>query len=157
QGGSHLLLEVDRASFIEDRLNVLRDEVRTKLRDARVGYTGLSAAGTSVQVRIRDSADIDKAREALSDLTRPASTGLFGSGSVPEVSFSEPEPGLFRYALTDEGIRYGLNSAARQSIEVVSRRVNELGTTEPIIQQQGNDRILVQVPGLDDPQRLKDI
>src|SRR5690606_22189157 len=96
-------------------------------------------------------------REALSDLTRPVATGIFGSGSVTEVAFSEPEPGLLRYTLTDDGIRYGLNSAARQSIEVVSRRVNELGTTEPIIQQQGSDRILVQVPGLDDPQRLKDI
>jgi SecD/SecF fusion protein len=157
RGGSHLLLEVDRESFIHDRIEILRDEVRTKLRDARIGYTGLSGAGTAVQVRIRDNADIDKAREALSDLTRPVATGIFGSGSVTEVAFSEPEPGLLRYTLTDDGIRYGLNSAARQSIEVVSRRVNELGTTEPIIQQQGSDRILVQVPGLDDPQRLKDI
>ena len=64
---------------------------------------------------------------------------------------------MLRYTLTDEGLDYRLGSALTQSIEVVGRRVNELGTTEPIIQRQGNDRILVQVPGLQDPQRLKDI
>src|SRR5690606_15692686 len=157
RGGSHLLLEVDRESFIHDRIEILSDEVRTKLRDARIGYTGLSGAGTAVQVRIRDNADIDKAREALSDLTRPVATGIFGSGSVTEVAFSEPEPGLLRYTLTDDGIRYGLNSAARQSIEVVSRRVNEPGTADPVRHQHSSDRSLVQVPGLDDPQRHDDI
>ena len=64
---------------------------------------------------------------------------------------------LFKYTLTDAGIDYRVSTAVTQSIEVVGRRVNELGTTEPIIQRQGTDRILVQVPGLQDPQRLKDI
>src|SRR5690606_5218956 len=73
------------------------------------------------------------------------------------LELSEPEPGLFRLTLTDEGMNYRISSAVEQSIEVVSRRVNELGTTEPVIQRQGNDRILVQVPGLQDPDRLKDI
>src|SRR5690606_16822334 len=91
------------------------------------------------------------------ELTQPVSSGLFGSGSVRELDLAEPEPGLFRLTLTDEGINYRLSTAVSQSVEVVSRRVNELGTTEPIIQRQGTDRILVQVPGLQDPQRLKDI
>src|SRR5690606_24482242 len=68
-----------------------------------------------------------------------------------------PEPRLLRFTLTEEGINYRLATALSQSVEVVNRRVNELGTTEPIIQRQGTDRILVQVPGLQDPQRLKDI
>ena len=84
-------------------------------------------------------------------------SSLFGAGTINELALDEPEPGVLRYTLTDEGIDYRMGSALTQSIEVVGRRVNELGTTEPIIQRQGNDRILVQVPGLQDPQRLKDI
>ena len=73
------------------------------------------------------------------------------------MSLEEPEPGLLKYTLSDAGIDYRVSTAVTQSIEVVGKRVNELGTTEPIIQRQGADRILVQVPGLQDPQRLKDI
>ncbi|MBO6725224.1 MAG: protein translocase subunit SecDF [Rhizobiaceae bacterium] len=157
RGGSHILLQIDRDSLLEDRLDTVRDDVRSLLRDARIGYTGLSASGTSVQVRVRDAGDIEAAKEALTGMVEPISTGVFGAGVITELEFTEPEPGLFRYTLTGEGINYRVVSAVSQSIEVVSRRVNELGTTEPIIQRQGDDRILVQVPGLDDPQRLKDI
>jgi SecD/SecF fusion protein len=157
QGGSHILLQIDRQDLVHDRLETVRDDIRSKLREARIGYTGLSGTGNSVQVRIREAGEIDKAREALKELTQPVSSSLFGAGSVTELELSEPEPGLLRYTLTDAGINYRISSALAQSIEVVSRRVNELGTTEPIIQRQGNDRILVQVPGLQDPQRLKDI
>ena len=157
RGGSHILLQIDRESLLEDRLETVRDDVRSLLRDARIGYTGLSASGTSVQVRVRDAGDIEAAKEALTGMVEPISTGVFGAGVITELEFAEPEPGLFRYTLTGEGINYRVVSAVSQSIEVVSRRVNELGTTEPIIQRQGDDRILVQVPGLDDPQRLKDI
>lgn len=157
QGGSHILLALDRQDLIDDRQIEVRDQIRTLLRDARVGYTGLSGTGRTVQVRIRDAADIDKAKTALEPLTQPVAAGLFGAGAITEMSLEEPEPGLLRFTLTDEGIDYRVGTAITQSIEVVSRRVNELGTTEPIIQRQGTDRILVQVPGLQDPQRLKDI
>lgn len=157
QGGSHILLQVDRDGLISDRLESARDDVRIGLRDARIGYTGLSGTGRSVQVRIRDADQIEAAKRALANLTEPVSAGLFGAGSIVEVAMTEPEPGLLRYTLTDEGINYRVGTAVDQSVEVVNRRVNELGTTEPIIQRQGTDRILVQVPGLDDPQRLKDI
>lgn len=157
QGGSQILLQVARQDLINDRLNTTRDEVRTKLRDAKVGYTGLAASGRVVQVRVRDAADIDKAKDALKDMLAPVASGTFGATSVTELSLEEPEPGLLKYTITDAGIDYRIASAVTQSIEVVGRRVNELGTTEPVIQRQGNDRILVQVPGLQDPQRLKDI
>ena len=88
---------------------------------------------------------------------QPVASSVFGTGTITELALDEPEPGVLRYTLTDEGLNYRMGSALTQSIEVVGRRVNELGTTEPIIQRQGNDRILVQVPGLQDPQRLKDI
>ncbi|HRP79529.1 MAG TPA: protein translocase subunit SecDF [Aquamicrobium sp.] len=157
QGGSHILLQIDRNDLINDRLEGTRDDIRTALREARIGYTGLSGSGHNVQVRIRDAEQIEAAKAALAGLTQPVSSGMFGTGSVVELTMAEPEPGLLRFTLTDEGINYRVGTAVNQSVEVVNRRVNELGTTEPIIQRQGNDRILVQVPGLDDPQRLKDI
>ena len=157
QGGSHILLAVERQDLINERLTAARDEIRSGLREARIGYTGLSGAGHSVQVRIREANEVDKAKDALKALTQPISTGLFGGGTINEFSQDEPEPGLLRFTLTDGGLDYRVASAVTQSIEVVSRRVNELGTTEPIIQRQGADRILVQVPGLQDPKRLKDI
>ncbi len=157
QGGSHILLAIDRNDLIDERLTAARDEVRTALRDAKIGYTGLSGSGRIVQVRVREANDVDKAKTALEALTQPLSTGVFGGTTISEFAFDEPEPGLLRYTLTDDGLDYRTSSALSQSIEVVGRRVNELGTTEPIIQRQGSDRILVQVPGLQDPQRLKDI
>lgn len=157
QGGSHILLKVEQDDLIKERLNTTRDEIRTLLRDAKIGYTGLSGSGRVVQVRIRDADQVEAAKEALKSLTAPVATGAFTSGSITEMALAEPEPGLLRFTLTDEGVKYRTTTAARQSIEVIGRRVNELGTTEPIVQQQGDDRVLVQVPGLQDPQRLKDI
>lgn len=157
QGGSHILLAIDRQDLINERLETTRDDIRTMLRDANIGYTGLTGSGRAVQVRIRDADKLEAAKTALAALTQPIASGLFGAGTINEMSLDEPEAGLLRFTLTDEGIDYRVGAAVTQSIEVVSRRVNELGTTEPIIQRQGVDRILVQVPGLQDPQRLKDI
>ncbi len=157
QGGSHILLQIEKKDLVDERIVTTRDDIRRILRDKKIGYTGLGGSGQTVQVRIRDASEYDAARQALNELTQPISSGLFGGGTVRELAMSEPEPGLLRFTLTEEGINYRVSSALSQSIEVVSRRVNELGTTEPVIQRQGDDRILVQVPGLQDPQRLKDI
>ena len=157
QGGSHILLQVDRQDIIKERLESTADEVRRALRAAGIGYTGLSGTGQVVQVRIRDESRIEEAKTALSDLTDPVSSGLFAGGTLREVTLEEPQPQLLRLTLTDEGIDYRVSNAVSQSIEVVRRRIDELGTTEPVIQRQGDNRILVQVPGLDDPQRLKDL
>jgi SecD/SecF fusion protein len=157
QGGSHILLQVDRNDLVNERMEASRDDIRTMLRDAKIGYTGLSASGHTVQVRITEANDVDAAKTALEPLLAPISSGLFSGSTIAEFSLDEPEPGLLRFTLTDEGINYRLSSAATQSIEVVSRRINELGTNEPVVQRQGADRILVQVPGLQDPARLKEI
>ncbi|GLS28481.1 SecD/SecF fusion protein [Mesorhizobium albiziae] len=157
QGGSHILLQVDKQDLINERLQATRDDIRTMLRDAKIGYTGLSGTGRTVQVRIREANEVDQAKTALASLTQPVASGVFGTGSTTELELDEPEPGLLRFTLTEEGVTYRTSSAVTQSIEVIGRRVNELGTTEPIIQRQGVDRILVQVPGLQDPQRLKEI
>ncbi|KAA0970684.1 protein translocase subunit SecDF [Aureimonas fodinaquatilis] len=155
QGGSYILLEVDRASLVAARLNSVRDDVRLQLRTANIGYTALTETGQVVEFRLRDPAQSAATREALRTLTEPVSGGLLTGGSVVETNLEEPQPGVFRLSLTEQGINYRLSTAVAQSIEVVRRRVDELGTTEPIIQRQGMDRIMVQVPGLQDPARLK--
>jgi SecD/SecF fusion protein len=158
QGGSHLLLQVDRESLVEDRLATLRDDARNALRGVQVGYTDLAIRGErDVVLTLRDAGEEQAARDALADLVAPVTSGLFGAGAVTETELLIEDGTAVTLRLTEDGITSRLASAVEQSIEVINRRVNELGTTEPTIQRQGNDRILVQVPGLDDPQRLKDI
>ncbi|MGX5801941.1 protein translocase subunit SecDF [Bradyrhizobium sp. Arg314] len=157
QGGSHILLQMDQNDLIKAQLETARDEIRTLLREAKIQYTALGGTGRTVQVRITDPTQIDAAKTALKPLTAPVAAGLFSGGSVQEMALNDSEAGLLKFTVTDAGIKFRTSSALAQSIEVVERRVNELGTTEPIVQRQGDDRVLVQVPGLQDPQRLKEI
>ena len=157
QGGSHIMLKLERDDIVKERLQTTLDDVRNYLRTAGVRYTGLSGTGQSAQVRITDAAQIEAARTALQPILEPVSLGGITGGTITEATLDEGDDGLFRIALTDEGITYRVSSALTQSIEVVRRRVDELGTTEPVIQRQGADRIIVQVPGLNDPERLKSL
>ena len=153
QGGAHMLLQVERSSLVDDRLEALRDDVRRSLRDERIGYTGLGTQGEAVQLRIRDLDRLDEARTILSGLSAPADPFSLG-GQTPDIEVEVASDGLARLTLTQEGIETRLSQAVDQSIEVIRRRIDQLGTTEPTIQLEGEDRVLVQVPGLDDPQRL---
>ena len=90
QGGSHILLQLERQDLINERLEATRDDIRTLLRDAKIGYTGLSGSGRTIQVRIREAADIDKARTALAQLTQPIASSMFGAGTITELSLEDP-------------------------------------------------------------------
>jgi preprotein translocase subunit SecD len=155
QGGSHILLEVDSSAVRKEKLETLRDDVRRVLRDARVGYTGLVVRGNSVEVRIREGASADQALTKLRELSLPLG-GLLGSTGQRSLDVSN-DGNLIRLAVTDPAILEYVRSAVNQSITIIERRVNELGTVEPLIQREGTDRILVQVPGLQDPTRLKQL
>ena len=157
QGGSHLLMQVDQESLQTERLDSLKDDIRRTLREEKIGYRFIAQQSDSIDVRIRSAEQLDAAKEQLEILTQPVTGGLFGQQTITEVERSEPEAGVLRFTLTSAGIANALSSAVTQSIEVIGRRINELGTNEPIVQRQGSDRILVQFPGLDDPQRLKDL
>lgn len=155
QGGSHIMLKIERSDIVKERLEAIVGDVRTTLRDANIRYSGLSGAGQQVQVRISDPAQLEAAKTALRDLTAPISAGMMVGTTITEVSLTDAGNNVLRLNLSDDGINYRMSSAVNQSIEVVRRRVDEVGTTEPMIQRQGDDRIIVQVPGLQDPQRLK--
>ncbi|MGA8970939.1 MAG: protein translocase subunit SecD [Pseudolabrys sp.] len=157
QGGSHILLEVDSNAVRKEKLESLRDDVRRVLRDARVGYTGLVVRGNSVEVRIREGSNFDQAVEKLRELSQPLG-GILGSSTGQRTLDVTTEAGsLVRLTLTDPAMVERIRQSVEQSIQIIERRVNELGTVEPLIQRQGVDRILVQVPGLQDPTRLKEL
>ncbi len=162
QGGVHLQIKIDRDDIVEERLETLVSDVRTLMRDreqGQIGYSGISGQDRAVTVRLLTADDNAKTRERMASLLEPVfSTGsLLGGLGVVEVAETQVAPNILRYTLTDEGIDERLRSAVSQSIEVIRRRVDELGTTEPVIQRQGVDRVIVQVPGYNDPERLKEI
>lgn len=131
QGGSYILLEVDRASLVAARLNSVRDDAQLQLRNGNVGFTDMREVNGGVEFRLRDPAQAAAARTALRPLTDPVSSGLMAGGTITEVDLTEPQSGAFRLTLTEQGINHRLSTAVSQSIEVVRRRVDELGTTEP--------------------------
>ncbi|MGB7285772.1 MAG: protein translocase subunit SecD [Salaquimonas sp.] len=158
QGGSHLLMQVDRKAMTDERKATLEDDARRILRTEKIGYRFSKPQGVNgIDIRLRDNGQLEAAKIALDELIQPVNSGLFGQGTVREVDLSEPETGLIRLTLNDQGISNAMSSAVTQSIQVIGKRINELGTNEPIVQRQGDDRILVQFPGLDDPARLKAI
>ena len=158
QGGSHLLLSVDTQSVQRERLDSLIGDVRLALRVARINYTGLGRAGEGVSVTIRDASQVEQAADVLSDLALPVDAAVFGGFSnAVDLDIAQVGEASFSLTLTDEAIIARNTRTLQQSIEIIRRRVDELGTTEPTIQRQGETRILVQVPGLDDPQRLKSL
>src|SRR5471032_2483751 len=155
QGGSHILLEVDSNSVRKDKLDQVRDDVRRTLRDAKIGYTGLATRPDNVEVRVKD-ADLQNALTKLRELSQPLG-GLLGSSGQRSLEVSDAGGGLIRLTVPPAAITDRVRQSVEQSIQIVERRVNELGTVEPLIQRQGTDRILVQVPGLQDPTRLKQL
>lgn len=155
QGGSYLLLEVDANYVKKEKLDQVRDDVRRSLREAKIGYTGLVTRGDTVEVRVKDT-DLQAALTKLRDLSQPIG-GLLGSSTQRDLDISDAGGGLIRLALSQPAVVERMRKTIEQSIQIVERRVNELGTVEPVIQRQGNDRILVQVPGLQDPTHLKEL
>jgi preprotein translocase subunit SecD len=155
QGGSYLLLAVDTNEVRKAQLQTVYEDVLRVLREARIPFTGRAIRGSAVEVHITRDTDLDNALSKLRDLSQPmsgilASTGqrtldVTNNGNAVTLTPSEP-------AVVER-----VRQAVDQSIEIIQRRVNGLGLVEPTIQRQGSDRILVQVPGLNNPQELIDI
>ncbi len=142
QGGSQMLLEVDTKAGMKDYLNTTVDGVRNSLRKAKIGYIGLGVRGKAVTFKLRKPEDSDRVQALLSRENPNAEVKIKAQGQV-SLSFTE--------AAERERMRMML----QQSIEIVRRRINELGTVAPNIQQQGDERILVQLPGMGDPGRIR--
>jgi len=143
RGGSHLLLEVEVQAVIDEYLEALVGSARDELRSERIRYRSLSKTETSVGVTIPDAVDREKAVELLRGVDAGAEISVEGDRIIIEMTEAQK---IERRV-----------SAVQQSIEIIRRRIDETGVREPTIQRQGDDRIIVQLPGIDDPERVKDL
>ena len=144
QGGSSLLLQVKMDDVLKEKMATLEDVARQELRKLKVRYQDLSSSKDGVTVKIADYLARDKAREAFRKMDEGLETvdGEDGSGLIT-VRYSEPAMAQLKARVID------------QSVGIVRRRIDELGTKEPIVQGQGSDRILVQLPGVQNPESVK--
>jgi SecD/SecF fusion protein len=156
QGGSYLMLQVDFDQVTRDRVESLVGDIRAALRKAHIQATDLNAHGDTVSVRVTDPARLDEARTLIQGLN-PNMTGSVLSVGGKQYQMTEPGGGVFSLQMTDAYKTLTRQQVLDQSIEVVRRRIDALGTKEPDITRAGEDRILVQVPGLQDPSQLKAI
>ncbi|MBM3529288.1 MAG: protein translocase subunit SecD [Alphaproteobacteria bacterium] len=157
QGGSHILLEVDSAAVRKEKIETLRDDVRRVIRENRLGSPAAAVIrGETVEYRVREGGNFQLTMQKLRELSQPLG-GLLSATGQRSVEVVDAGGGLIRLTPTQPAIVERIRQAVDQSIQIVERRVNELGTVEPTIQRQGVDRVLVQVPGLQDPTRLKEL
>lgn len=140
QGGSHLLLEVDYDAYEREQIANLADEIRGILREAKIGYRGLSASGDKVTFTLREGSEQDIAKLIRS--------------KNPDLDITQDNQ-TYAATFSDAWRKTSRVRVLEQSLEIVHRRIDETGTKEPIIQRQGDNRIVVQVPGEADPARVK--
>ncbi len=155
KGGSHLVLEVDGAGLQKARLNTLLDDTRRVLRGERVSASSARISGNTVTVSIPDPADREKVLPKLQELATPVSVIGFGA-SAPEVEVTTAGD-VVTLSLTEAGLADRMTKAVEQSLEIIRNRVDQVGVAEPLIQRIGSNRILVQLPGLQDPTRLREL
>ncbi|WP_395017575.1 protein translocase subunit SecD [Dongia sp.] len=146
QGGSHLLYEVDTGKFLKERLDAVENDIRDKLTkgETKFGYLNLQASADTVSLTLRDPTQIDAARPLLQQATTDMDLQIGSDGKV-----------VAKY--TDQTLARLKAQLIEQSIEVIRKRIDETGTKEPTIIRQGEDRIVVQLPGVKEPERIKAI
>ncbi|HEX3503608.1 MAG TPA: protein translocase subunit SecD [Xanthobacteraceae bacterium] len=155
QGGSSILLQVDTNAVRKEQLQSVYDDVLSTLRGARIPFTGRAIRGNGVEVHITRDTDIDNALSKLGALSQPM-TGILASTGQRTLNIAN-NGGTITLTPSDPAVVERVRQAVDQSIEIIQRRVNGLGLVEPTIQREGTDRILVQVPGLNDPKELLDL
>jgi preprotein translocase subunit SecD len=147
RGGVHFLMQVDMRSALTKKAEALTGDVRTLLRDKNLRHSGISREGNQVDIRFRDAETLNSARNLLSD-------------QLPDLQWTDAADGAdFKLSglLKPEAARRVQEAAVKQNITTLHNRVNELGVSEPVIQQQGLDRVVVQLPGVQDTAKAKDI
>ena len=147
RGGVHFLMQVDMKAALTKKAEALTGDMRTLLRDKNIRHAGISRDGNTVELRFRDKPTLDAAKTLLTDQL----SDLLWVDSVEGDGFK------LQGALKPEAARAVQDQALKQNITTLHNRVNELGVAEPVIQQQGADRVVVQLPGVQDTAKAKDI
>ncbi|WP_066683122.1 protein translocase subunit SecD [Caulobacter sp. CCH9-E1] len=154
QGGSYLLYEVDTDALHRERLSNLTEDVRTQLRSEQIPFGELNQQGEIISVRIGDAA---RYNDALNLLRKNLGAPLAGVIGGKDVSVSGKGDNRIEVRFVPEAIKADAVKAVDQSIETIRRRIDSLGTKEPSINRQGENRIMIQAPGESDPGKLRDI
>lgn len=151
QGGSYLLLEVDTAALVKERLDAARGQAIQSFRAAGLRHGGIAVRDRALVIQLSNEADRPGAEKALADLT-----GLRGDApsSVP-IYTVRAEANRLTIALTDQGLADLTRKAVEQSVSIVRRRIDETGVNEPVVARQGQNRVVVELPGVSDPGRIK--
>jgi len=150
RGGSQLLLEIDVATLQRQQLDNIADQMASALREAEIRYTGRGVVGDAARVRLIDPAQAQAAMRALAPIARSP------TGGNDIYDLDQSADGLIEARITRVHLRELSRQAAQQSIEVIRRRIDPTGTAEVTIVRQGDDRVIVQAPGVTDPQELKE-
>jgi preprotein translocase subunit SecD len=150
QGGSHLLYEVDTVALRKERLTNLTEDVRTKLRGASIDFTDLAQVGDDITMRITDPTKVDAAYKLLND--ELGERLLTGGRDVTVVT--RPDQHIV-VSYVSQAANAAASDAVTRSIEIIRKRIDALGTKDPVITQQGSNRISIDVPGESDPEKLK--
>lgn len=148
RGGVHFLLQVDMRAAITKRADATAADLRTQLRDKRIRHAGINRVGNDVEIRFTSAEE----RARANDLLRNTQPDLVLT--LPE---AQREPYIIRATLSQRAIQNVQDYALKQNISTLHNRINELGVAEPVIAQQGADRIVVQLPGVQDTAKAKDI
>ncbi len=151
QGGSYLVLEVDTKTVVKERLLSLRAEVRKALIQAHVPNQGIAGTDQGVRVTLASEGDASAAQKALAEIINEKS-GDIGSARLVDLKVDGNQLNL---QLSSAGIAAMISKATEQSVAIVRRRIDEVGVNEPVVARQGQDRILVELPGVSDPDRIK--
>jgi SecD/SecF fusion protein len=151
RGGSHLVLEVDGVDLVKERLQILGQDARRALRDVDVERSTIRSSGSVLTVTLAADDQRDRALDALRPLA--ATVGLSGASDIAFGGSGR----TITMTLTEAGIADRTSAAVEQSLEIVRQRIDQVGVAEPTIQRVGADRILVQLPGVQDPARIRDL
>jgi len=147
RGGVHFLMQVDLDEAVTKRLQAIEGDLRTLLRDKDLRHAGITRNATSLEIRFHDAATRTQALDVIRDAQRDLAVREDVSGTDPVLALT----------LTPAALKSTQDNALTQNITTLHNRINELGVSEPVIQQQGADRIVVELPGVQDTARAKDI
>lgn len=151
RGGSHLVLEVDGSGLVKERLQGLFAQTRSALQKANI-ENSLRLEPASITVNLRNPAEAPDALRILKKTVVPA-----GALGKTDVDMKQPESSRIVLSLNRDGVRDRISAATEQSLEIIRRRIDQIGVAEPTIQRAGPDRILVQLPGVQDPTRIREL
>ena len=157
RGGSHLLIEVESTILVGERMDDLYNDLRSDFRTNNISITSIDISKNEIFIEANKDTNFNNLEDVINKLSQDITSQFATIKSQEEIDLLKISDNKYRLKLSEVAVESLRKRAVDQSIEILRRRIDELGTKEPTIQRQGKSRIIIQVPGLDDPNRLKDL